>query len=154
MVKKESEYSKKLRDPRWQKKRLKILERDDWACQKCYDDESTLVVHHRRYLVGEEPWDYPDDLLVTLCEGCHEQERGTRQEYEDMLLSILKEKFFADDLYSLVSGFLKMSPPCPSEVFASVLEWFLGDGESTKVVCDSYFKNLSKTLKNKKNATN
>ena len=39
-----SEYSQKLKDPRWQKKRLQILERDEWNCQICHDNESTLVV--------------------------------------------------------------------------------------------------------------
>lgn len=69
-----TEYSEKLRDPRWQKKRLLILERDDWTCQLCLDNKSTLHVHHRWYLSGREPWDYPDAGLVTLCETCHETE--------------------------------------------------------------------------------
>lgn len=30
-------YSQKLRDPRWQKKRLEILERDSFTCQHCHD---------------------------------------------------------------------------------------------------------------------
>lgn len=62
-------YQKKLLDPRWQKKRLKILERDDWTCQRCGDSTSFLHVHHLSY--GKEPWDVSNDLLVTLCENCH-----------------------------------------------------------------------------------
>ncbi len=27
------QYASKLKDPRWQKKRLEILQRDDFACQ-------------------------------------------------------------------------------------------------------------------------
>lgn len=42
-------YIEKLRDPRWQKKRLQILERDGFACQSCYDTETTLHVHHCTY---------------------------------------------------------------------------------------------------------
>ena len=30
-------YSEKLKDPRWQKKRLEILERDNFRCQYCGD---------------------------------------------------------------------------------------------------------------------
>jgi hypothetical protein len=30
----ESEYSKKLKHPRWQKKRLEILDRDKFTCQQ------------------------------------------------------------------------------------------------------------------------
>ena len=37
----------KYKDPRWQKKRLKILERDKWACQLCDGKEKTLHIHHK-----------------------------------------------------------------------------------------------------------
>lgn len=62
-------YKEKLLDPRWQKKRLKILERDDWACQICEATEETLHVHHEEY--HKEPWETPDNKLRTLCAGCH-----------------------------------------------------------------------------------
>lgn len=38
-----SEYKEKLKDPRWQKKRLQIFERDDWCCQKCGDERENWV---------------------------------------------------------------------------------------------------------------
>lgn len=154
MAKKESEYSKKLKDPRWQKKRLEILERDDWSCQKCSDTESTLVVHHRRYIYGKDPWDYPNYMLVTLCESCHETERETRQEYEDMLLEILKEKFFADDLYSLTCGFCNVKLKYPSEVFSNIMEWFLQNDDLVDKVSDLYFEDLNKKLEERRNASN
>lgn len=62
-----SEYAQKLKDPRWQKRRLQILERDHWECQQCFSSESTLHVHHRYYVEAGEPWEYPDSALVTLC---------------------------------------------------------------------------------------
>lgn len=34
---KKSDYSQKLLDPRWQRKRLEILQRDDFTCQVCSD---------------------------------------------------------------------------------------------------------------------
>lgn len=64
-------YSEKLKDPRWQKKRLEILERDGWRCRACGNDKETLVVHHIQYQKGKEPWDYSEDDLETLCELCH-----------------------------------------------------------------------------------
>lgn len=63
-------YAEKLKDPRWQKLRLKILERDNWTCRYCGDTETTLHVHHRHY-EGKEPWDTPEELLDTLCVDCH-----------------------------------------------------------------------------------
>ncbi len=69
-----SEYLELLKDPRWQRKRLEILERDSWTCQVCKSKDMTLHVHHCWYEDGVEPWDYPDGCFVTLCEVCHERE--------------------------------------------------------------------------------
>ena len=63
-------YSEKLKDPRWQKRRLEILSRDNFICQWCLDTETTLHVHHLFY-EGKNPWDTDDDLLITICEQCH-----------------------------------------------------------------------------------
>jgi 5-methylcytosine-specific restriction endonuclease McrA len=64
-------YSQKLRDPRWQKKRLHILERDDWSCLICKSTTKNLQVHHVTY-IKEDPWNYPDDHYQTLCDECHQ----------------------------------------------------------------------------------
>lgn len=65
-------YAEKLKDPRWQKKRLQILERDKWKCRACGETEKTLHVHHIFYMPGVDPWDVPDGLLITFCKDCHE----------------------------------------------------------------------------------
>lgn len=67
-------YSEKLRDPRWQKKRLEILSRDGFKCSLCGDSKNTLHVHHFTYNNGGEPWDHESYQLTTLCESCHEKE--------------------------------------------------------------------------------
>lgn len=85
-----SAYSEKLKDPRWQKKRLEILDRDHWACQSCFDAGSTLHVHHRSYVWGNDPWDYDNKLLVTLCESCHAEETDNLKLEERALLNTLK----------------------------------------------------------------
>ncbi len=59
------------RHPKWQKKRLKILDRDGWKCIACRDSDSTLHVHHFYY--AGNPWDTEDAFLQTLCESCHEK---------------------------------------------------------------------------------
>ena len=66
-------YSDKLKDPRWQKKRLKILERDDFTCRVCGSDTKTLNIHHVAYVTVFEPWDCPDGFLLTLCDDCHKK---------------------------------------------------------------------------------
>jgi 5-methylcytosine-specific restriction endonuclease McrA len=122
-----SKYSEKLRDPRWQKKRLEIFQRDNFICQNCktnaskfdfvnssiyskkhyqyllrsddyfYEGECmykeyeeplqseiengeekeqftafNFHIHHKYYVANREPWEYPDDALITLCSYCHE----------------------------------------------------------------------------------
>jgi 5-methylcytosine-specific restriction endonuclease McrA len=66
-------YSEKLRDPRWQRKRLEIMNRDSFHCLCCNHSVSKpLNVHHLYYEKGFDPWEYDDDSLVTLCDDCHE----------------------------------------------------------------------------------
>ena len=69
-----SKYAEKLLDPRWQKRRLEILERDKWTCRIGSETHKSLQVHHAAYLPGVEPWDHPDHLLMTLCCDCHAKE--------------------------------------------------------------------------------
>lgn len=64
-------YSEKLKDPRWQKKRLEILERDDWKCMACGTKDNTLHVHHIFYFPKKEPWEIENGFLITFCEDCH-----------------------------------------------------------------------------------
>jgi hypothetical protein len=65
-------YVEKLKDPRWQKKRLEVFERDKWTCLDCQKPGKTLHVHHKYYVPKTDPWDYPLDALMTLCPECHE----------------------------------------------------------------------------------
>jgi hypothetical protein len=134
-------YQEKLKDPRWQKKRLKILERDDWACQKCFDTESTLHIHHRYYRKCE-PWEYPDDALVTLCENCHEEEKESRPIYEHDLLKRLRLNFLAEDVNILTEGFHSMPILHCSNVVASAYSWALKDKKVQKELIERYFKSL------------
>jgi hypothetical protein len=68
-------YSDKLRDPRWQKLRLEVMNRAYFTCEKCFDDKSTLHVHHNYYVGGREPWEYRADSLSCICENCHKLEK-------------------------------------------------------------------------------
>ncbi|MDM8522799.1 hypothetical protein QUF80_05445 [Desulfococcaceae bacterium HSG8] len=64
-------YIEKLKDPRWQKKRLEIFGLDNWKCLVCGSSDKKLCVHHARYRVGREPWDHETNDLLTLCADCH-----------------------------------------------------------------------------------
>lgn len=66
-------YSEKLRHPKWQEKRLSILNRDNFTCRECSCNDKNIQVHHIAYL-NVDPWDIPDNLLISLCETCHSNE--------------------------------------------------------------------------------
>jgi len=67
-------YAEKLKDPRWQKKRLEVLNRDGWRCTECGNNTVELHVHHEKY--GSEPWDVDSKFLKTLCQPCHKAEHS------------------------------------------------------------------------------
>ena len=92
-----TEYADKLKDPRWQRKRLEVFERDNWACQHCTATDRTLAIHHKIYMPGFDPWDYSLDDLVTLCEYCHNAEYENRPIAEQELLAVLKRLIYASD---------------------------------------------------------
>lgn len=67
------QYYQKLKDPRWQRRRLEVLNNYQFSCLTCGSSDKTLHVHHKRYVAGREPWEYPDEDLTCLCEECHER---------------------------------------------------------------------------------
>lgn len=138
-------YSDKLKDPRWQKRRLEIFERDGWMCQHCGENTEMLSVHHRFYINGKLPWEYDDKMLLTLCPSCH------KFETED--IPVQKEMFFENFLkagfLSFVLGEITTTPierfvPYPSEVFASMIAFYLSNEEAQEAVSKLFWEHLSK----------
>jgi hypothetical protein len=98
-------YSEKLKDPKWQRKRLEILNRDNFTCQECFDKENMLVIHHKIY-EGSDPWDTCNEGLVTLCQDCHDSEHQRKKEDERLFLdSFYKAGYLSHDLLDLGCGF-------------------------------------------------
>jgi len=92
-------YSKLLQDPRWQKKRAKILKRDKWTCLYCELKDKPLHVHHYFYN-DDGPWETRDEHLITLCADCHKElQEGQRHSKEEFLRMILSEKITPHDLF-------------------------------------------------------
>lgn len=73
MKKEKLSYAEMLKDPRWQKRKTEILNRENFTCQLCGDTKNTLHVHHKYYLDNHKPWEYNNDALVSLCEHCHQR---------------------------------------------------------------------------------
>jgi hypothetical protein len=117
-------YWEKLRDPRWQRKRLEAMEAAEFSCEMCCDDKSTLNVHHKAYFKGREPGDYDVDQLCVLCEACHEDYHS------------------GEDVLSLLFSRLALDGPQGRITAASLLSGFLGrTGDIPEDACDknAYF---------------
>lgn len=99
-----SKYSDLLKDGRWQERRLTVLQRDKFTCTICHKTE-LLEVHHFDYFGDFKPWEYPNDMLITVCDECHNKE-NKRYKAEKLLLNTLKIKgFMVGDLLSLSCKF-------------------------------------------------
>lgn len=72
------DYAELLMDVRWKAKSIQIKNRDGNKCKNC-GTGGILHVHHRQYhfvkAFGDykKPWDYSNDILITLCKACHDQ---------------------------------------------------------------------------------
>lgn len=149
-------YFEKLRDPRWQKKRLEIMGRDKFSCRHCGDTEKTLNVHHCIYDKGKEPWDYEGSNLVTLCEACHKHE-----EFRKRLIAVSSGNSHEISVaLANVSSILERSGPWSHPVFGCFLRNVLAvcmgvEGiESSKNEGDDYASLLDQELALARHATN
>ena len=75
---KREDYHELLKDGRWQRKRLEVMQRDNFTCTKC-GTTNDLNVHHVRYIDGHKPWEYDNADLITLCGSCH---KATHEDIE------------------------------------------------------------------------
>ena len=114
-------YWKRLQDPRWQRKRLEILERDKWECKSCGTSDKTLNVHHAFYISGREPWEYGNGSLQTLCEDCHKEASKTADSHPiELLMDLLNGNKdiiweLAESIYHLtLSGSMTAEEICRS----------------------------------------
>jgi len=103
-------YSEKLKDPRWQKKRLEVFQRDEFECKLCGSKENTLQVHHLIYFKNRNPWEYDNSLLITLCNNCHEFAKDF--DYTGMLIEHLfkygYDKAFREAIRDLHGTFINI----------------------------------------------
>ena len=97
-------YREQLLHPNWQRKRLEVLDAAGFACEKCGDKETTLNVHHNRYIKGRMAWEYERSELRCLCQPCHEKEHSLR-ELLDRLLMVKSDSLVV--AIGLLAGYLE-----------------------------------------------
>jgi hypothetical protein len=102
-------YGEQLKHPNWQRKRLEVLEHAEFRCQRCMDAESTLHVHHKRYVKGRMAWEYEARELVALCEDCHQEMHAESDAVAYMLTHVSAGGYTQlRDVVALLAGWLRV----------------------------------------------
>jgi hypothetical protein len=97
-------YADQIKHPEWQKKRLEILNRDEFTCQQCGNKEETLHVHHKHYNNGAMIWQYQNWELTTKCKSCHTKTHEKKEPVKEkpnkypQIIKLFDEKFCSLDI--------------------------------------------------------
>ena len=126
-------YYEKLKDPRWQRKRLEVMERDEWKCRRCKCEGKTLNVHHKRYAKNGDPWGVELKDLVTLCEHCHEVIELNKK---SVLECLINNDYFIDfDIYETNFVSFMENLRCNANLIPIIEQMFSAFDDER---CDSY----------------
>jgi hypothetical protein len=100
-------YYDLLKHPKWQKLRLKVMQKANFECQNCGSKDSTLHIHHSYYEKDKAPWEYPEDTLQCLCEDCHKEIRGLYARLDENIRRIKEIDTFCGGLLERLVGYSK-----------------------------------------------
>lgn len=79
------------------------MQRDQFRCRECGDGTSELNVHHKIYIENKKPWEYPDLLLVTLCNPCHKKIHSMMSNINSALgLMTSRQLYFTSDIINML----------------------------------------------------
>jgi hypothetical protein len=84
-------FQEQIKSPLWQKKRLEILERDEFTCRNCECKDKTLHIHHLYYIKNRMIWNYNNTSLITVCEDCHKKMPYLQRWVLEMLFGVNKD---------------------------------------------------------------
>lgn len=130
------QYHEQLKHPLWQKKRLEVMERNGFRCEKCEREDDQLNIHHPFYKRGAMLWQYEPEELMCLCAACHKDEHAKDEEIKRLLAFCTHSK-------GNVIGYLKAINDSPytklndSEEIAGYLDCYGVYGETRRIVDDA-----------------
>lgn len=110
-------YREQLKHPNWQRRRLERLNASDWECQDCGSKETTLHVHHKRYVRGRMAWEYSDEELMVLCEECHEVAHSVERQMAELFVGADRREALA-----LFAGFNAQNDAVDQDVLSAAMD--------------------------------
>ena len=140
-------YRELLKDPKWIRKRNRILSRDNNTCQFCGAQDRYMHVHHKYYEEGKKPWEYEDDALVTLCNKCHNTVTEDSRDLYDTFLrtrNAMRKFGFSDSVFfallermeTFFEVYEEEELSCKKEIveLLSYCVWFTQNNEDIKMM--------------------
>jgi hypothetical protein len=119
-------YRSQYLDPRWQKKRLEVMEQQGFTCQRCETTEKTLSVHHNQYIPNRDVWDYENSQLSVLCQDCHADLHAKDDLLNDLISRIPAHSFERKTIAYLIGGFLVREPMLEDASYFEALHFNAG----------------------------
>jgi hypothetical protein len=123
-----SDFFAKYKNPRWQKKRLEVMNASGYECESCGDKDSTLNVHHKYYVNGRDPWEYDLNELECLCASCHAQAHEAERNLKVAINQWKLCGFFDPSVLSgFISGLMCINKCANYDMYKPTsFEWFTG----------------------------
>lgn len=102
--------------PNWQNKRLEVLEAANFTCERCFDPDSQLHVHHKRYVKGRKVWEYDRAELAVLCDTCHAIVHSEKEAIQELIVLIPVDSI--PEIVALVANYCAfVEGPCRGSDF-------------------------------------
>lgn len=141
---KKQNYSEQIKSPKWQKKRLEVLNLRGFKCEECGDEEQQLHIHHRFYIKNRMAWEYDNDVFQVLCSDCHEMAHNEKKNgfslsfEEKMLIECLRKVLVLNDtnikyLHNIMNEYLKKHP---KSEFLKYLFYTTTSGDFERIVSE------------------
>jgi len=76
----------------------------------CKDSTTQLEIHHTEYFEGKKPWEYPDNMLMTLCHKCHQEEQKRYMHEIYLLQAFRTSRYTAMELLAIAQMLYAIKP--------------------------------------------
>lgn len=117
-------YAQQIKDPRWQRKRLEVLELHNFQCQKCRSKDEELHVHHPFYKRWAMIWEYDKKELECLCHKCHKDGHEIDEQIKKELAICINKPLILAYIMGLNASNVKKAVPNKSLKDAVDIEKF------------------------------
>jgi hypothetical protein len=141
-------YRSQYLDPRWQKKRLEVMESTSFKCESCDSETNTLNVHHKQYIPNRDVWDYRRDQFLVLCEDCHEAYHSEFDWLNEVIGSVDPKNLSRKGMAAFLAGWAGVE--IDLDEFSDLHQYIFRQGQSFAYQSDALIDLYEKVRRGKK----